>query len=105
MDAAVRTAYPNKPNLTASQVDTLICLPMLKIMSHKADQGGANVYAYIFAWDNSFHGAEIPFIFRNTDDLLAEQISQVWVNFAKTGVPSSVLKPLDLKSALSVTLL
>ncbi len=86
---AIRAAYPNKPELTADRVDTLIRLPMLKIMSHKADQGGANVYTYIFARDNSFHGAEIPFAFRNTDDPLAEQVSQVWVNFAKTGIPSA----------------
>ena len=90
---AIRAAYPNKPELTADRVDTLIRLPMLKIMSHKADQGGANVYAYIFARDNSFHGAEIPFAFRNTDDPLAEQVSQVWVNFARTGVPSAESLP------------
>lgn len=89
LEAAVRAAYPNKPDLTADRVDSLIRLPMLKIMSHKADQGGANVYAYIFARNNSFHGAEIPFVFRNIDDPLAEQVSQVWVNFAKTGVPSA----------------
>lgn len=89
LDAAVRAAYPNKPNLSPSQVDSLIRLPMLKIMSHKADQGGADVYAYIFARDNSFHGAEIPFVFRNTDDPLADQVSQVWVNFARNSVPSA----------------
>lgn len=89
LEAAVRTAYPNKPDLTADRVDSLIRLPMLKIMSHKADQGGANVYAYIFARNNSFHGAEIPFVFRNTDDPLAERVSQVWVNFARNGVPSA----------------
>lgn len=87
--AAVREGYPDKPELNPSQVDSLIRLPMLKIMSHKADQGGANVYAYIFARNNSFHGAEIPFVFRNVDDPLADQVSQVWVNFAKTGVPSA----------------
>lgn len=89
IDAAIRAAYPNKSELTVGQVDTLIRLPMLKIMSHKADQGGADVYAYIFARDNSFHGAEIPFVFRNIDDPLAEQVSQVWVNFARNGVPSA----------------
>lgn len=89
IDAAIRAAYPNKRSLTASRVDTLIRLPMLKIMSHKADQGGADVYAYIFARDNSFHGAEISFVFANTDDPLADQVSQVWVNFARNGVPSA----------------
>lgn len=89
IDAAIRAAYPNKRSLTADRVDTLIRLPMLKIMSHKADQGGADVYAYIFARDNSFHGAEIPFVFANTDDPLADQVSQVWVNFARNAVPSA----------------
>lgn len=89
LDAAVRAAYPSKPELTADRVDSLIRLPMLKIMSHKADQGGADVYAYIFARNNSFHGAEIPFVFRSTDDPLADQVSQAWVNFARNGVPSA----------------
>lgn len=85
--SALREAYPNKPNLKASQVDILIRLSMLKVMSHKADQGGANVYAYVFARNNSFHGAEIPFVFRHTGDYLEERVSAAWVNFARTGVP------------------
>lgn len=80
-------------------VDTLIRLSMLKIMSHKADQGGAKVYAYVFTWDKApirgaYHGAEIPFVFDHKQNgkaaqKLAGQISQAWVNFAKTGVPSA----------------
>lgn len=89
---AVRAAYPGKTELTAGQVDTLIRLPMLKIMSHKADQNGAPVYAYLFTYGMSFHGAEIPYVFRNTEDTLeeqamADQLSQVWVSFARTGIP------------------
>lgn len=89
---AVRAAYPGKTELTAGQVDTLIRLPMLKIMSHKADQNGAPVYAYLFTYGMSFHGAEIPYVFRNTEDTLEEQamagqLSQVWVSFARTGIP------------------
>lgn len=61
-------------------------------MSHKADQNGAPVYAYLFTYGMSFHGAEIPYVFRNTEDTLeeqamADQLSQVWVSFARTGIP------------------
>lgn len=85
--SALREAYPNELDLDVSQVDTQIRLPVLKVMAHKADQGGAKVYAYVFARHNSFHGTEIPFVFRSTEDALAEQISAAWVNFARTGVP------------------
>ena len=94
---ALHEAYPDKTDLTADQVDTTtIRLPLLKIMCHKADQGGASVYAYVFTYGNSFHGAEIPYVFDNpavdaTDEekRLAEQVSTAWINFAKTGVPSA----------------
>jgi len=94
---ALRSAYPNKPELTAEQVDTTtIRLPLLKIMSHKADQDGAPVYAYVFTYGNSYHGAEIPYVFDNLrqdasseEKTLAAQISQAWINFAKTGVPGA----------------
>lgn len=93
--AALQAAYPNKPGLTADQVDsTTIRLPLLKIMSHKADQGGAPVYAYLFTYGNSYHTAEIPYVFDNVSgtaeqEALAEQISTAWINFARTGVPSA----------------
>lgn len=92
---ALRAAYPNKPDLTADQVDsTTIRLPLLKIMSHKADQGGAPVYAYMFTYGNSYHTAEIPYVFNNVDgsaeqQALAAQISAAWVNFARTGTPGA----------------
>lgn len=95
---AFREAYPDKDEEDAKYTDTLIRLPMLKIMSHKADQNGADVYAYVFTWDHSrqgaYHGAEIPFVFdhaqENSDaQKFADQISEAWVNFAKTGVPSA----------------
>lgn len=90
---ALREAYPDKTELTAEQVDTTtIRLPLLKIMTHKADQNGAPVYAYLFTYGNSYHGAEIPYVFDLADgsqeeQKLAEQISQAWINFAKTGIP------------------
>ena len=93
---ALRSAYPDKPDLTADQVDsTTIRLPLLTIMSHKADQGGAPVYAYVFTYGNSYHGAEIPYVFDNVVDgteeeqALADQISQAWINFARNDLPSA----------------
>lgn len=93
LNQAILSAYPNEEGLTAEQIDsTTIRLPLLKIMSHKADQNGAPVYSYMFTYGNSYHGAEIPYVFDNvngTEQALAEQISQAWVNFAKTGTPSA----------------
>lgn len=96
LEAAVRAAYPGKPELAPSQVDTLLRPPLLKIMSHKAAQGGAPVYSYLFTYGMSFHGAEIPYVFDNlgenateAEQALAKQISQVWVNFARNGIPSA----------------
>ncbi len=87
-------AYPNEDAEQAAYVDTLIRLPMLKIMSHKADQSGGNVYSYIFTKQmseegGSYHTAEIPFVFDIEDDPLADTISEAWANFARNGVPSA----------------
>lgn len=93
LTAALKKAYPDKEELTAEQVDTTtIRLPLLKIMSHKADQNGAPVYAYMFTYGNSYHGAEIPYVFNLADgnkeeEALAETVSQAWINFARTGTP------------------
>lgn len=99
--AAYESAYPDKNPENASKVDTLIRIPMLKIMSHKAMQGGSNIYAYVFTYENGsndgtgvYHGAEISYVFDHKQNdqaaqKFADQISQAWVNFAKTGVPSA----------------
>lgn len=95
LTAALHAAYPGKTELTAEQVDTTtIRLPLLKIMSHKADQKAAPVYAYLFTYGDSYHGAEIPYVFNNVsggeeEQALAEQVSQAWVNFARTGTPGA----------------
>lgn len=106
-------AYPNKKKGDALYIDTLIRNPMRKIMSHKADQGGAPVYAYMFTWDSpvmngvymTFHTAEIPFVFHNIDKApsrigggkeakdLEKRMSQAWVNFARTGNPTVAGQP------------
>jgi len=92
LNQAILSAYPNEKDLTAEQIDsTTIRLPLLKIMTHKADQNGASVYSYVFTYGNSYHGAEIPYVFDNNaeEETLAKQISQAWINFAKTGTPSA----------------
>ena len=99
--AAYESAYPDKNPENADKVDTLIRIPMLKIMSHKAMQGGSNIYAYVFTYENGsndgtgvYHGAEISYVFDHIQNdqaaqKFADQVSQAWVNFAKTGVPSA----------------
>ena len=90
---AYAEAYPNEAPETAALVDTLIRKPMLKIMSHKADQGGVPVYAYVFTKQAGgmgvYHGAEIPYVFHHAEDPLAKTVSEAWINFARNGVPSA----------------
>jgi para-nitrobenzyl esterase len=99
---AFAKAYPYKNIAGAQNVDTFIRLPMLKIMAHKADQGGAPVYAYVFTWEDalfrSSHGVEIPFVFDNVngDDgarKLAKTVSHAWINFARSGIPGAESLP------------
>lgn len=75
----------------------------------KSRQGGAPVYMYMFTWESpvldgilrSTHCMEIPFVFNNAyrhatmtgggEDaiLLADRMSQAWINFARCGNPST----------------
>ena len=70
-------------------------MPLLGSRAHKADQGGAPVYAYMFTYGNSYRGAEIPYVFETVEDPTAEQeameemMSQAWISFARDGVPSA----------------
>ncbi len=91
-------AYPDHNIREARNVDTFIRLPLLKIMRHKVAQNGASVYSYLYTYSDSimgsYHGAEIPFIFRNqergeSEQTMADIMSMSWVNFAKTGVPGT----------------
>lgn len=89
IEAEFQSAYPNEPISDARYTDTLIRLPMLKIMSHKADQKGANVYSYLYTYGTSNHGAEIANVFANGSGYMSDTMSQIWANFARTGVPSA----------------
>lgn len=107
--SAFLKAYPEKTRADALYIDTMIRLPIRKIMEHKAAQGGAPVYAYLFAWDSpvmggvyqSYHTAEIPFVFHNIDKMearigtgkdayrLSDRMSDAWIYFARYGTPAS----------------
>lgn len=95
-----KKSYPNESDTSSLYIDsTLIRLPILKLTAHKADQNGANVYSYVFTWGTSYHTAEIPFVFNNTDkgnisgdmeqaQKLSDIMSRAWINFARTGNPN-----------------
>lgn len=87
---AFEKAYPMRKSSDAPYVDSFIRIPMLKIMSHKADQGGAAVYAYVFNYGSDpYHGTEIPYVFGNSGGNLGKQMSAAWAAFARTGVPAA----------------
>ena len=95
---AFQAAYPDKDVGGAGDTDTLLRRPLLKIMQHKANQGGARVYAYVFThqvWPiGSYHGSEIPYVFRNGGDAtLQNTVSEAWVSFARNGIPSADALP------------
>lgn len=107
-------AYPAKTKFDALYFDTFLRLPLLKIMTDKADQGGASVYAYVFTFGSpfAFHTAEIPYVFDNVNvpspipgagaktdaekdeaARVADTVSSAWIAFAKTGRPAAPSLP------------
>nr|WP_321270714.1 carboxylesterase family protein [uncultured Tolumonas sp.] len=106
--------FPAKTKEDALYFDTFIRLPMLKIMSHKADQNGAPVYGYVYTYGSPFanHTVEIPLVFNNPNEQsplssgapkskaekqalvkIADTMSSAWISFAKTGKPSAPSLP------------
>ncbi|MGB7395563.1 MAG: carboxylesterase family protein [Pricia sp.] len=107
---AVRKAYPND---TAAKdlldVDIRFRPGAIEQANDKsALPNGAPVYMYLFTWQSpvfdgkykSLHCMELPFVFDNIERanqmtgggkeafVLADKMSQAWVNFAKTGNPN-----------------
>lgn len=105
-------AYPNETPSEITALDTLLRYPLLKITRHKAMQGGAPVYSYVFTYDDGFggayHGAEIPYVFHHASGALNDTMTQIWVNFAKTGDPSAdglpEWEPYDLDNGAAMIL-
>lgn len=107
--AALKKAYPNDTRPTdLVDVDDLFRRSALKMADIKASAAGAPVYMYLFTWQSpvmdgdykALHCAEIPFVFNNIARceemtgggkaayLLADKVSQAWINFARNGNPS-----------------
>ena len=79
----------------------------IQLAETKAAADGAPVWMYLFTWESKYmggifkacHALEIPFVFNNPDIApftgegqdryaLAADMSQVWINFARTGDPN-----------------
>ncbi len=93
IENAFGKAYINEDEDIAGNTDVIVRQPTLKIMKHKAAQGGADVYGYVFTFqsggEGASHSSEIPYIFRNTFDntKLSDMMSGLWTSFARDGVP------------------
>ena len=98
--------YPGIWEKTELLTDFTFRLPAIKTTeSHIAAGGEGKTYMYLFGRGNpenptrgAGHGCELPYVFNNTtayvtgggtvDPVLADKISSMWINFAKTGNPS-----------------
>lgn len=105
---AFKQAYPERPIADVLYVETMLRAPALKTARLKADQHGAPVYNYMFAWDTpleggfamSYHCSELPFVFNNVvmskasavggkqAEILADRMSRACINFARYGNPN-----------------
>jgi para-nitrobenzyl esterase len=107
---ALRRGHPGAKacDLLALWQSSGVRLATIQQASAKAAQGTAPVYVYLFAWNTpvldgrvrSYHCAELPFVFDNTDRCdaatgggsaaraLAAKVSEGWVRFARTGNPN-----------------
>ena len=112
---AVKKAYPNDTDpKDLLDVDTMF-RPGAVIQANEKSAlvGGAEVYMYLFTWQSpvfdgkykALHCMELPFVFNNIDlanqmtgggkeaHVLADKMSNAWLNFAKTGNPNHMGLP------------
>jgi para-nitrobenzyl esterase len=105
--AAYQKAYPDLKPIDWLKVDSSLRTGSIALAQLKADQNGAPVYMYLFAWKTPImdgylkasHCAEIPFVFDNIARseqvtgggkaayALAEKVSMAWIDFARYGNP------------------
>ena len=107
---AAKSAYPNlKLPSDLLDVDFMFRPGCIKQANKKSDlAGGAPVYMYFFSWQSpvmngkykAIHCMELPFVFDNIDrcqnmtgggreaHILADKVSQSWINFARHGNPN-----------------
>mgnify|MGYP001767540263 CR=1 FL=1 len=100
--------YPEYTPQDLLSIDTVFRPNTIIAADARSLQKGKPVYSYLFKWSSpvpdgtrgSFHGLELPFVFNNIDlsesstgkspdtYALADILSSVWINFAKTGNPN-----------------
>ena len=107
--AAVKKAYPTDTNPTdLIDIDGFFRPGMVLQANEKSANSKAPVYMYLFTWQSPFmdgaykavHCMELPFVFNNIARceemtgggkeayVLADKMSQAWINFARTGNPN-----------------
>lgn len=100
-------AYPEKNLTDLLFFDSMFRKPTIDFIAKKSQCQESATYAYVFTYEfpldegkPAWHCSEIPFVFHNTDkvficnkedvsDRLEAQMSQAWIQFAKTGVPKA----------------
>jgi para-nitrobenzyl esterase len=108
--AAVKKAYPlDKEPKDLVDVDVMFRPgAVVQSLAKAAVSGGAPVFMYLFTWQSpvldgkmkATHCFEIPFVFNNIArceemtggtkeaEVLADKVSQAWINFARNGNPN-----------------
>lgn len=99
--------YPGRPITDLVLLDTFSRVATKDFCRKKAEHAQSATYNYLFTFDfpiddgtPAWHCADIPFVFHNTDkvpvcnipgvsDQLEETMSSLFVNFARTGVPTA----------------
>lgn len=105
------SVYPDKHISDLMYLDSVMRAPSSHFIAEKAKHPESPTYSFLFTYTFPFdsghiawHCAEIPFVFHNTalvpayneegvTDLLEKQMSDAWLNFARTGNPSSDALP------------
>jgi para-nitrobenzyl esterase len=106
---AVKKAYPADTKPTdLMDIDGFFRPGMVLQANAKSANGSAPVYMYLFTWQSPYmdgqykavHCMELPFVFNNIARceemtgggkdayVLADKMSQAWINFARTGNPN-----------------
>jgi para-nitrobenzyl esterase len=106
--AAVKKAYPADTRLNdLADIDGMFRPSMVTQANIKSGSASAPVFMYLFTWQSpifggdfkAIHCMEIPFVFNNIArceemtgggkdaHVLADKMSQSWINFARTGNP------------------
>jgi para-nitrobenzyl esterase len=116
MIAAARAAFPDySPSHLAAAVQTATMFwgDSIRLAERKAAQGSAPAYMYLLEWETprgrgklrAPHALEIPLVFDNVEtarnfvgngddpQTLAEQMSEAWLAFARTGNPATAALP------------